>query len=167
MDVIFYSSPAYDGNPDGIIDAPKGAQFYKSGSFYKINYSGSVSPNWQNVRFIAISSPAYVLSPQDEIVTQYSTGSYLYVKSTNKGTTKGWTLLAENVNAFVRIPLTPTPTTTLTPTPTPTVTYTPIPSVSVTLTPTKTPTPTPSITSTGAPLPTVTRTPYPTIAPAP
>lgn len=84
MDVIFYSSPKFDGNPNGIIDAPQGAQFYKSGSFYKINYGGAKEPLWQNVKFIALSANQYTLTNQDNNVTQYSTGSYLYVKSSKK-----------------------------------------------------------------------------------
>jgi hypothetical protein len=129
MDVIFYSSPAYDGNPNGIINAQKGTQFYKSGSFYKINYEGADPSSWQNVRFVAISYPKYLITTQDDAITQYSTGSYLYIKSTNKGSSLGWTLLAKDVNAFVHTTPTPTPSPTPTatsggPTPTPSPTPT-------------------------------------------
>ena len=150
-----------DGNPEGIVSAPPGAFFYKSGSLYKLNVYGSSSPNWQGVSF-----QPYTLSPifqnQNDLssVPVPNSGVYLYLKNSGNSTT-GWSFLSNDV-VFLSKPPSP-----LTPTPTPTLTMThhvtQTPTPSQTQTPTLTPTNTPTLTST----PTLTATNTPTITATP
>ena len=100
MSIIVYSNPVTDGNPNGAIDAPKGAQFYKTGSFYKINYSGSLASGWQNVNFVPFNVSGYYLTDEDIKLLNPDTGSFLYVKTTAMGSKTGWTLLS-NKSPFV------------------------------------------------------------------
>ena len=155
MNIILNASIGPDGNPNGIIDAPKSALFYKSGSFYSINYSGSDSPNWDRVYFQSFRNSKYYLTDRDIGLTDAATGSFLYLKTTNSKNLNGWLLLG-NKQPFIKALPTATPTQTLTPSLTPTLTYTITPTITVSRTPTQTP----SLTAT--PTPTVSRTPRPT-----
>jgi len=65
MSIIINRSLDAYGNPNGVIDAPKAALFYKTGSFYKINYSGSNSTNWEQVYVKTIGYPQFAISEQD------------------------------------------------------------------------------------------------------
>jgi hypothetical protein len=156
MSLIFNTYIPSDGNPNGILDGPKNSLFYKSGSFYKINYDGVNSTTWQNVYFTEYKNSVYTLTEQDVSILTKLSGAFLYVKRTPKGNLKGWELL-KKANVFIQVTpvLTPTPTPTSTPTPTPAGTSTP------------TPTPTPTPTSTPTPTPTATSTPEPTCPPRP
>jgi len=64
-------NPAPDGDPNGIIYAPNGALFFKTGSFYVLNTSGSSGGNWQDVFFQPTSKPFIFRTEQDN---SYNTG---------------------------------------------------------------------------------------------
>lgn len=147
MDIILTTSVGPNGDPNGAIDAPKSALFYKSGSFYKINYSGSSSHNWQNVYLKNMSIPSYARTSEDVNLQASNTGSFLYLKTTNGGNSNGWILLS---NKRPTIYVTPAPTSTPTPTPTPTSNPTETPTPTSIYTPTPTP---PASTSTPTPTP--------------
>ena len=176
-DIVIYDKPPANGNPNGVLDGPKGSLFFKKGTFYKINYSGSDSPDWRDLYFQPYNIPSYFLIDDDiQLVEKPSTGSYLYSKTTNIGVNTGWVLLSYKSPFFFPHPTatpTPTPTPTATPTATPTVTPTPTPTVTPVPTdtpvPTSTPTPEPSVTPapTSTPEPTGTPTPLPTSTPVP
>ena len=51
MSIIIRNTTGYFGDPNNVLDGPKGSQFHKTGSFYKINYSGSVASGWEDVYF--------------------------------------------------------------------------------------------------------------------
>jgi hypothetical protein len=175
MSIIIKNTIGIYGDPNNILDGPKGSQFYKTGSFYKINYSGSVASGWENVYFQKFGIPTYAITSEDASLNQTATGSFLYLKTTKIGNKNGWKLLA-NKSPTIRVDYTPTPTPTATPTATPTLTPTPTPTVEPTLTSTPTPTPTPTSTPTPTrtprptrppPTPTATPTPTPTSTPTP
>lgn len=84
-----------DGNPEGIVDAPKGALFHKTGSFYKVNHSGSVATGWVNVYFNPPQQARYFLTAADISLLSVDSGSWLYTKTTAQGTAYGWTLLSK------------------------------------------------------------------------
>ena len=155
MNIILNASIGPDGNPNGIIDAPKAALFYKIGNVYSINYSGSNSPNWDIVYFQSFRNSKYYLTDEDIGLTVTDTGSFLYLKTTNSKNLNGWLFLG-NKRPFISAPPKATPTQTLTPSLTPTITYTVTPTVTVSRTPTQTPS------LTASPTPTVSRTPRPT-----
>jgi hypothetical protein len=94
MSIIVYDNPSFDGDPNGSIDGPKGSQFYKTGSFYKINYSGSIPSGWQDVYFQPFNIQGYYLTNDDVKLINQSTGSFLYVKTTGTGSKTGWSLLS-------------------------------------------------------------------------
>ena len=187
MSIIIRNTVGYYGDPNNVLDGPKGSQFYKTGSLYKINYSGSVASGWEDVYFQQLGIPTYSITSEDLSLNQISTGSFLYVKTTKIGNKNGWTLLS-NKSLLIRTSNTPTPTPTntptptATPTPTPTATPTPTNTLAPTPTPTATPTPTPhptcperplrptptpTPTATPTPTPTPTATPTPTSTPTP
>ena len=172
MSIIIRNTIGYFGDPNNVLDGPKGSQFYKTGSLYKINYSGSVASGWENLYFQQLGIPTYSITSEDLSLNQISTGSFLYVKTTKIGNKNGWTLLS-NKSPLIRTSNIPTPTPTNTPTPTPTNTPTPTPTNTLT-SPTSTPTPTPTATPTPTPHPTCperplrpTPTPTPTATPTP
>jgi hypothetical protein len=149
-----------DGNPEGLVEAPKGALFHKSGSIYKVNYEGMDSANWRNIFFIPYDKARIFWTVEDvgRIPTP-STGSAVYEKEIDGGKL-GWRFLSDKGATYSIIPsVTPTPTPTVTPTVTPTLTPT------VTPTQTQTPTPTLSLTPTRSPAPTLTPTRTPTRTP--
>ena len=175
MSIIIRNTVGYYGDPNNVLDGPKGSQFYKTGSLYKINYSGSVASGWENLYFQQLGIPTYAITSEDLSLDQTATGSFLYVKTTKIGNKNGWTLLA-NKSPLIRTSNSPTPTPTntptptATPTPTPTATPTPTNTLAPTPTPTATPTPTPHSTCPERPLrptptPTATPTPTPTSTP--
>lgn len=90
MSLIFDESIPPTGNPEGILDGPNGTQFYKTGSFYSINYTGS----WENVYFQQYKLGGYYLTNEDIAIMTVATGSFLYVKTTNVGNLNGWVLLS-------------------------------------------------------------------------
>lgn len=92
-DVIITASPDPMGNPNGIFDGPKNSKFYKTGSFYKINYYEG--DGWQDVYFKEFGYSDIYLNSDDTAIMNSYTGSYLYVKTTGKGTKTGWVLSAE------------------------------------------------------------------------
>jgi len=95
MNSITYNTaiPA-DGNPNGIVDGPLGALFYKNGPFYKVNYTGSSGGNWQEVYFVPTNTPSYYITAADaQLLASINTGSYLYTKTTIQGTPYGWSFL--------------------------------------------------------------------------
>jgi hypothetical protein len=108
MSIIYTTNIPPDGNPEGLVDAPQGALFYKNNNFYKLNTSGSVCNAWESVQFQPSSVSSYYLTQTDTQLLSYYTGSYLYVKNTIAGTPYGWTLLS-NAPLFIPAP-TPTPT---------------------------------------------------------
>ena len=168
-----------DGNPEGLIEAPEGALFYKSNKIYKINYGGMGSSVWKNVTFSPFNKSPIFLTNEDlsEVPIPY-TGSYVYEKSV-EGSAYGWKFLSNKGMSYSKPKATPsitrTPTTTptrtptrtpaLTPTRTPTRTPTNTPTLSQTVTPTltKTPTRTPTLTITTTPTLTVSQTVTPTV----
>ena len=177
MSIIIRNTAGYFGDPNNVLDGPEGSQFHKTGSIYKINYSGSVASGWEDVYFKQLGIPTYAITSEDLALNQTDTGSFLYVKTTNIGNKNGWKLLS-NKSPLIRTSNIPTPTPTATPTPTPTPTATPTPTPTATPTPTNTPTPTPTPTSTPTPTrtprpfrptptPTSTPTPTPTATPTP
>ena len=101
MSIAYYTFPAKDGNPDGLIDGPAGTQFIKEGRFYKLNYSGSVASGWLDVNFIPTPIPDYFKTDADNVISAESTGSFLYVKTSPIGTPYGWKLLS-NKSPFIR-----------------------------------------------------------------
>lgn len=94
MSLVLLSNLPPDGNPNGLIDGPKGTQFYKTGSFYKINYTGSVPSGWQDVVIQPFNIPGYYLTDEDIKLLNPEPNSFLYIKNTHSGTKIGWTLLA-------------------------------------------------------------------------
>ena len=92
MDIILKASLDSKGNPNGVIDAPKAALFYKTGSFYKINYSGSNSTNWEQVYINSLGISSFAVTLEDIRVQTVETGSFLYLKTTNIGNLYGWVL---------------------------------------------------------------------------
>ena len=126
MSIIIRNTVGYYGDPNNVLDGPKGSQFYKTGSLYKINYSGSVASGWENLYFQQLGIPTYSITSEDLSLNQISTGSFLYVKTTKIGNKNGWTLLS-NKSPLIRTSNIPTPTPTNTPTPTATPTPTPTP----------------------------------------
>jgi hypothetical protein len=84
-----------DGNPDGIVYAPKNSLFYKSDEFYYISYSGSRSPSaWETVEFSPTTIPSLLKTTSDvELLSRVETGSFLYVKTTAGTLSSGWELL--------------------------------------------------------------------------
>ena len=60
-DIVIYDKPPANGNPNGVLDGPKGSLFFKKGTFYKINYSGSNSPDWKDLYFQPYNIPSYFL----------------------------------------------------------------------------------------------------------
>jgi hypothetical protein len=151
MSITYNQKIPADGNPDGIVDGPKGAMFHKNGVYYKVNKTGSLGGSWESVFFISYNVPDYYLTDADIQLLEVNTGSYLYTKDSIEGDLYGWKFLGQNsLNAVFE----PIPTPTLTPTPTPTLTPTATPTPTPTLTPTLTPTPTPSPTPTATPIPT-------------
>lgn len=100
MSVSFNFKIGYNGNPNGLLDGPKNTLFYKSGSFYNINYSGSVANGWQPAYFIPIGLPQYFITEADMLLSQGQTGSFLYVKTTDEGSKTGWKLLS-NVGPLI------------------------------------------------------------------
>ncbi len=131
MSITYNAKIPADGNPDGIVDAPKGALFHKNGAFYKVNKSGSGATTWESVYFKAYSGPNYYLTDADMQLLLASTGSYLYTKNTIEGTPYGWAFLSNlSPNAPRYANVAPSPTPTPTPTPAPTATPTPTPTAS-------------------------------------
>lgn len=100
MSIIVINTAGYFGDPNNVLDGPKGSQFYKTGSFYKINYSGSLASGWQNVNFVPFNVSGYYLTDEDIKLTNPDTGSFLYVKTTKVGNKNGWKLLS-NKSPFV------------------------------------------------------------------
>lgn len=94
MSITYNASIPKDGNPEGIIDAPKGTWFHKTGSFYKQNNTGSFHSSWENVYFKPYSSPNYYLTAEDMPLLTVNTGSYLYVKNSVLGTRYGWAFVS-------------------------------------------------------------------------
>ena len=99
-DVVIYDKPPANGNPNGVIDAPKGSLFFKKGSFYKINYSGSNSTDWKNLYFQPYNIPSYFLTDDDVQLIIPDTGSYLYNKTTESGIFTGWVFLSNKSPFF-------------------------------------------------------------------
>lgn len=89
-----------DGDPEGLIDAPQGALFFKNNIFYKLNLSGSLANTWQDVNFQRNTIPSYYLTEKDVELLSCNTGSYLYVKTTVAGTPYGWEFLS-NQSPFI------------------------------------------------------------------
>jgi len=166
MSIIIRNTAGYFGDPNNVLDGPKGSQFYKTGSFYKINYSGSVASGWEDVYFKQLGIPTYSITSEDLALNQINTGSFLYVKTTKIGNKNGWKLLS-NKSPTIHVDYIPDSTPTPTNTPTPTATPTNTPSATSTPTPTATPTNTPSATSTPTPTATPTNTPSATSTPTP
>ena len=100
MDIIINGSLNSKGDPNGVVDAPKSSLFYKTGSFYKINYTGSYSTNWQNVFVRSFGIPNFAVTVEDLKIQAVETGSFFYVKTTNEGNLQGWVLLA-NKTPFI------------------------------------------------------------------
>lgn len=164
MSVFINRAPPVSGDPNGVIYAPKDALFFKSGSFYKINYSGSYGNDWQNLFFKKSVYSKYFYTLLDTaLIKKIDTGSYLYVKTTNELSNTGWKLVS-NKSPLQPFP-TPTPSVTRTITPTPSVTKTATPTVTPTPTATPTVTPTATVTPTITPTKTSTQTPTPTRTP--
>ena len=88
------------GNPDGIIDAPSGALFFKDGPFYKVNYSGSIASGWAIAEFKAYTTPDYYLGADDVQLLTVDSGTALYTKTSISGTPYGWALLS-NESPFI------------------------------------------------------------------
>lgn len=158
MSIIIKNTVGFYGDPNNVLDGPKGSQFYKTGSFYKINYSGSLAAAWEDVYFQKFGIPTYSITSEDVSLNQTATGSFLYLKTTKIGNKSGWKLLSNK---------SPTIRTEIKPTPTPTSTATPMPTATPTSTSTSTPTPTVEPTPTSTPTPTPTSTPTPTRTPRP
>lgn len=94
-------NPAPDGDPNGIVYAPEGALFFKTGSFYVINTSGSSVPNWQSVFFEPTSKPFIFRTEQDiRLLNQIETGSFLYIKTTSNLYNTGWKFVS-NKSPFI------------------------------------------------------------------
>lgn len=94
MSITYSNKLPSNGSPEGIIDAPKGALFHKTGSFYKLNNSGSSAAGWVDVYFVPYSVPNYYLTAGDISLLTVDSGSWLYTKTTPQGTTYGWELLS-------------------------------------------------------------------------
>lgn len=92
MSLYIKRNPPPDGNPEGIIYAPQGALFFKTGSFYKLKYSGSnPSGDWENVRFGPTTNNfIYRTSADIDLLKRIETGSFLYIKSTSQSSNTGW-----------------------------------------------------------------------------
>jgi len=120
MSISYNHKIPADGNPEGIVDAPLGACFYKNGSFYKVNYSGSAAAGWVSAYFKSSTTPNYFLTSADIALLAMDTGSYLYTKTTPQGTPYGWTLISR---AYMFNPQYLEPTPTPTPTPPPSTPY--------------------------------------------
>ena len=168
MSLYINRNPAPNGDPNGIIYAPAGALFLKTGSFYKINNSGSNGGTWETVFFQQTKDPFLFRTLRDiGLLKRVQTGSFLYVKTTTKLYDTGWKLVSNKTPLFIQPTPTPSVTRTVTPTPTVTRTLTPTPTVTqtstqtptVSQTPTTTPTPTITDTPTQTPTPTITDTP--------
>ena len=101
MSIIVINTAGYFGDPNNVLDGPEGSQFYKTGSIYKINYSGSVASGWEDVYFQPLGIPTYAITSEDLSVGQTGTGSFLYVKTTKIGNKNGWTLLS-NKSPFLQ-----------------------------------------------------------------
>jgi hypothetical protein len=139
MSLIINKAPPPDGNPEGILNAPLNALFFKTGSFYKINNSGSDAIGWDDVYFSYFYGPFSMRTAQDiELLENIELGTYLYVKTTEQVYNTGWKLLSKKSPFYPQF--SPTPTTTPTATVTPTVT--------ATFVLTQTPTTSPSLTIT-------------------
>jgi hypothetical protein len=161
MSLFIKRNPPPDGNPNGIIYAPQGALFFKTGSFYKINYSGSKHNGvWENVFFRRTTTNFVYKTLEDvELLRQIETGSFFYVKNTSEISNTGWKFVS-NKRPLTLIPPTATPILTSTPSPSQTASPTPTPTATPTLTTTPTATPvstaTPTLTTTATPAPTAT-----------
>ena len=84
MSLYINRNPAPDGDPNGMIDAPVGALFFKTGSFYVLNISGSAGGSWEDVFFQPTSKPFIFRTEQDiRLLNQIETASFLYIKTTN------------------------------------------------------------------------------------
>ena len=80
--VIINNIVPSDGDPEGLIEAQKGALFYKTGSLYKINYYGFFSASWQNVYFHPYNfSPVFLTSSDLDLIPAPNSGGYVYVKT--------------------------------------------------------------------------------------
>lgn len=94
-------NPTPDGDPNGIIYAPNGALFFKTGSFYVLNTSGSSGGNWQDVFFRPTSNPFIFRTEQDiALLTRIETGSFLYIKTTDNSYNTGWKFVS-NKTPFI------------------------------------------------------------------
>lgn len=101
MSLYINRNPAPDGNPNGIIDAPLGALFYKTGSFYMLNASGSGVGTWEDVFFQPTSKPFIFRTEQDIVLLKkIQTGSFLYAKTTNSLYNTGWKFIS-NKSPFI------------------------------------------------------------------
>jgi hypothetical protein len=82
-----------NGNPEGLVAADVGALFYKSGSFYKINYVGMSSSLWQNVVFDPFGKNRIFVTEEDlASIPTASNESMIYVKDT-ESSSFGWKFL--------------------------------------------------------------------------
>jgi hypothetical protein len=78
MSLYIKRNPPPDGNPNGIVYAPEGALFFKTGSFYRLKYSGSSqNGTWENVFFQPTTKNFVYRTVEDvELLSRTMTGSF-------------------------------------------------------------------------------------------